>query len=67
MEPIDPEFLKKSFNDDVLKIFTEQNDLVDYLKRTDWRNRNLLMMSSGTFDGLDYSRLGTFVSSHQPV
>ena len=67
MDPIDPAYLKEAFGDKMLKIFTEQKQLTDYLKQTDWQNRNLLMMSSGTFDGLDYAALGTFVSAHQPV
>lgn len=67
MEPIDPSYLKEAFGDKQLHVFTEQKQLTDFLKKTDWQNRNLLMMSSGTFDGLDYGSLATFVSAHQPV
>ncbi|HZG00992.1 MAG TPA: Mur ligase family protein [Chitinophagales bacterium] len=64
MEPIDPHSLKDAFGDKELNVFTEQKQLTDYLKKTNWQNRNLLMMSSGTFDGLDYTGLATFVSAH---
>jgi hypothetical protein len=31
--------------------------LVDYLKSINWKNKVLLMMSSGNFDGIDFNGL----------
>ena len=41
-----------------LKIFTEKSELVNYLSGINYKNTNLLMMSSGTFDGFNLSKDG---------
>jgi UDP-N-acetylmuramate: L-alanyl-gamma-D-glutamyl-meso-diaminopimelate ligase len=38
-------------------VFTEKTELVEYLSAQNWKNNNLLMMSSGTFDGIDWQAL----------
>jgi UDP-N-acetylmuramate: L-alanyl-gamma-D-glutamyl-meso-diaminopimelate ligase len=40
-----------------LKVYTDINQLKQDLLQTDTNNKNILMMSSGTFDGLDFSAL----------
>ncbi|MFL5729328.1 MAG: UDP-N-acetylmuramate--L-alanine ligase [Cytophagaceae bacterium] len=55
--PIREEEVKKAFNAPNLKIFTDPSDLKEYLRAIEWNNRNLLLMSSGDFDGLDLSDL----------
>lgn len=45
--------VKQAFNDKHLIVFTNQNDLVDYVRHMDLLNHNLLMMSSGNFSGLE--------------
>lgn len=47
----------KAFDRADLKVFTESNRMVDYLKKIDFSNKVLLMMSSGNFDGIDFSQL----------
>lgn len=41
-----------------LKIFTEKAELVKYLSGVNFKNTNLLMMSSGTFDGFNLNKDG---------
>lgn len=31
--------------------------MVEELRKMDWHNANLLMMSSGNFDGIDFAQL----------
>tara|TARA_B100000902_G_scaffold103594_1_gene105863 strand:- start:1540 stop:2874 length:1335 start_codon:yes stop_codon:yes gene_type:complete len=40
-----------------LKIFTKSEDLEDYLKQLNWKNQNLLMMSSGNFNEIKLTNL----------
>ena len=56
LKPISPEQVKSSFNRSDLVIFTEAGELAKYLKNKNWNNKTLLMMSSGNFDGMDFSR-----------
>lgn len=49
--------VKKSFANDDLAVFTDSKKLVDELKSSGWKNSNLLMMSSGNFDGVDFKEL----------
>lgn len=53
MPEIDPEWLAEQIPHPKLKVFNEKSDLVDYLQKQNYKNCNLLLMSSGTFDGLD--------------
>lgn len=46
-----------SFNNKNLLVFTDSQKLSDYLTGLDWNNKNLLLMSSGNFGGLDLKRL----------
>ena len=39
-------------------MFTESKELVKEIQSQDWTNKNLLMMSSGNFDGIDFKQLG---------
>ena len=41
-----------AFNRKDLKIFTDSNKLKEYLKSLELKNKNLLMMSSGNFNGI---------------
>jgi UDP-N-acetylmuramate: L-alanyl-gamma-D-glutamyl-meso-diaminopimelate ligase len=55
---ITPEDIKVHFNNPNLHVFTDNDSLKDFLLSLSWRNANLLMMSSGTFNGLDFGGLG---------
>ncbi|MHB8259698.1 MAG: UDP-N-acetylmuramate--L-alanine ligase [Bacteroidia bacterium] len=57
LKPISIEQVKESFGDDKLKVFTQSKQVTDFLKSISWKNKNLLMMTSGNFDGVDFLSL----------
>jgi UDP-N-acetylmuramate: L-alanyl-gamma-D-glutamyl-meso-diaminopimelate ligase len=57
LKPITIEQVKEAFGDNKLKVFTESKQVSDYLKAINWKNKNLLMMTSGNFDGVDFVKL----------
>ena len=56
LPPLDPEEVKKAFGGDV-EVFTDSAAMVTKVKAMDWKEANLLMMSSGNFDGIDFAAL----------
>ncbi len=52
LRPITKKQVHSSFGREDLLVFTDSNALEDYLKSLDWKNSNLLMMSSGNFNGI---------------
>ncbi len=63
LEPIDEAMVINAFGQTDLKVFTDSNALENYLKENDWAGKNLLMMSSGDFGGIDVDQLGTSITS----
>ena len=59
LKPITEEQVLNYFNRNDLKVFTDSNSLVSYLKSKSLKNQVLLMMSSGNFDGIDFKQLST--------
>jgi UDP-N-acetylmuramate: L-alanyl-gamma-D-glutamyl-meso-diaminopimelate ligase len=59
LKPINEEQVLNYFNRKDLKVFTDSNILVTYLKTKSLKNHVLLMMSSGNFDGIDFKQLST--------
>ena len=59
LKPITEEQVYKAFAKNDIKIFTESQKIKDYLSSQKWTGKNLLMMSSGNFDGIDFAQLGT--------
>jgi UDP-N-acetylmuramate: L-alanyl-gamma-D-glutamyl-meso-diaminopimelate ligase len=57
LDPITTQQVHTSFNREDLLVFTNTQKLKEYLKSLNWENKNLLMMSSGTFEGLNISKL----------
>lgn len=54
----------RGFNMPHLKVFTDSQLLQKHLTNTDWKNRNLLLMSSGNFDGLDLKQLSQQITNN---
>ncbi len=52
--------VQNAFGHPNLKVFTDNKNLSLHLKSMEWENRNLLMMTSGTYNGMD---LKTFVET----
>ena len=46
-----------AFDTQNVKVFTDSNLLVKELSSLNWNNTNLLLMSSGNFDGIDFENL----------
>ncbi|MBT5354486.1 MAG: peptidoglycan synthetase [Flavobacteriales bacterium] len=57
LEPISKEQVHTAFGRKDLLVFTDSIELEEYLKSLNWNNKNLLMMSSGTFDGIEFGEL----------
>jgi UDP-N-acetylmuramate: L-alanyl-gamma-D-glutamyl-meso-diaminopimelate ligase len=57
LKNISIEQVLQAFNRKDLKVFTESSAVINYLKQQTWHNKVLLMMSSGNFDGVDFSKL----------
>ncbi|MFT6716104.1 MAG: UDP-N-acetylmuramate: L-alanyl-gamma-D-glutamyl-meso-diaminopimelate ligase, partial [Saprospiraceae bacterium] len=49
----------QAFGRDDLKVFTSSQELISALKSEKWENQNLLLMSSGNFEGVDFNDLAT--------
>jgi UDP-N-acetylmuramate: L-alanyl-gamma-D-glutamyl-meso-diaminopimelate ligase len=65
LKPITQEQVSSAFGGKNLKIYTDSKKLLNDLSSMSWKNKNLIMMSSGTFDGIDFKALGnTVVSEH---
>ena len=58
---ITPEDIKVHFNNPNLHVFTDNDLLKTFLLAQRWRSSNLLMMSSGTFNGLDFGELAGLI------
>ena len=53
---LDPDEVREAFGGDV-EVFTDSTAMVDKIKKMQWSHANLLMMSSGNFDGIDFAAL----------
>ena len=58
LELISKEEVKNAFNSDNVAVYTSSEELIQLLKEKDWEGSNLLMMTSGNFDGVDFQELG---------
>jgi len=54
---ISEEQVKQAFAREDLEVFTDSELLVQRLLKESWVNKNLLLMSSGNFGGVDYNEL----------
>ncbi|MNR59266.1 hypothetical protein D3C85_1804840 [compost metagenome] len=57
MLPLTEQDIKLAFEDENLLYFDNAAQLEAYLKGLDYQSTNLLMMSSGTYAGLDLPKL----------
>ena len=57
LEPITELQVFNAFDRKDLHVFTSSDKLKNYLKSLNWENQNLLMMSSGNFDGIKFDNL----------
>ena len=52
-----PEIVKEGFDTAGLEVFTQKASLENWLRSQDYSNTNLLLMSSGSFDGIDLTQI----------
>jgi UDP-N-acetylmuramate: L-alanyl-gamma-D-glutamyl-meso-diaminopimelate ligase len=57
LEPINEQYIAGAFADRRINVFTDSGALKNFLAGYKWQNSNLLMMSSGNFDGLSLEKL----------
>ncbi|MBL6450023.1 peptidoglycan synthetase [Fulvivirga sp. 29W222] len=62
LEPISKDDIKKGFSDPDLNVFDNIDEMLEFLKKEDWSDKNLLMMSSGTFNNLDFEKLPSLLN-----
>jgi UDP-N-acetylmuramate: L-alanyl-gamma-D-glutamyl-meso-diaminopimelate ligase len=58
LDPISKEQVKDAFGGDNLEVFTDSDLLFAELEKIDWKNKNLLIMSSGNFSGKNVKDFG---------
>jgi UDP-N-acetylmuramate: L-alanyl-gamma-D-glutamyl-meso-diaminopimelate ligase len=64
MQPLTKQDIKQAFDDDRLLYFDNQQELLSYLTKLNYQRTNLLMMSSGTYAGLDLPQLANQLKTH---
>ena len=57
LPPLNADFVRESFNNNALQIFTNKEELQTFLLKQDWKKKNLLLMSSGNFSGMNLQNL----------
>ena len=57
LPPITESQVQQSFAKDDIEVYTDSKKLLNDLLQSEWNNMNLLLMSSGNFDGIDFSDL----------
>ncbi|MEA3476813.1 MAG: Mur ligase family protein, partial [Bacteroidota bacterium] len=65
LKPIAVKEIIDAFKTPGLQVFNESNALKNYLLQQNWKNSNLLMMSSGDFDGIDLEKLSEEILSSE--
>jgi UDP-N-acetylmuramate: L-alanyl-gamma-D-glutamyl-meso-diaminopimelate ligase len=63
LEPITVEQVKDAFENPKLQVYTDSQELLADLLKTNWKDKNLLMMSSGNFDGIDLDELSRTITA----
>jgi UDP-N-acetylmuramate: L-alanyl-gamma-D-glutamyl-meso-diaminopimelate ligase len=58
LPPITKEQVRLAFDNKDIRVYTESKKLLSDLLQMNWQKKNLLMMSSGDFDGIDFIELG---------
>ncbi len=57
LAPLTTEQVRLAFGTNNVQVFTDSQKLMDLLRTMDWNNSNLLLMTSGNFDGVDFVKL----------
>jgi len=57
LSPIEPSDVKTSFLPSDVEVYTDSQMLINKLKSIEWKNKNLLIMTSGNFSGVNLQEL----------
>lgn len=57
LDPISKEEVAEAFGSSNVKVFTDSTELLKEIKQFDWDEKNLLLMSSGNFNGVSFEKL----------
>jgi UDP-N-acetylmuramate: L-alanyl-gamma-D-glutamyl-meso-diaminopimelate ligase len=57
MPPLDPQLIIHAFGRDDMKVFSSKEELQAFLLAQNWKENNLLLMTSGQFGGMDIKAL----------
>ena len=57
MPPLDPQLIIESFGRDDMKVFSSKDELSKFLLSQNWKENNLLLMTSGQFGEMDVKKL----------
>jgi len=57
LESLSPADIRVAFGGANVEVFTDSQALLTELKSINWNEKNLLMMSSGNFDGIDFKEV----------
>ncbi|HET6226307.1 MAG TPA: Mur ligase family protein [Bacteroidia bacterium] len=57
LKPITTEQVQKAFGRKDILVVTDSKQVIDTILEIDFKNKNLLLMSSGNFDGMDFKDL----------
>ena len=63
LPPVTPGDIIQAFNNKRLIVFNNSDKLKNFLLNQQWKNKNLLMMSSGNFGGLDIESMAQQITS----
>lgn len=63
LEPLAEADIKAAFANQQIRIFDNSQKLESFLLEQSWKNKNLLMMSSGNFGGIDIAQLSEKILS----
>ncbi|OIQ28096.1 MAG: peptidoglycan synthetase [Bacteroidetes bacterium MedPE-SWsnd-G2] len=62
LEAVSHQQIAEAFEREDLKIFTNSEDFKQYLQHQEFRNKTLLLMSSGNYGGLDFDEVKTLLN-----
>jgi UDP-N-acetylmuramate: L-alanyl-gamma-D-glutamyl-meso-diaminopimelate ligase len=58
LKPINADQVKNAFGGNNVEVITDSKQIAEKLKNRQWENCNLLLMTSGNFDGMDLNTFG---------
>ena len=57
LSPLSKEEVMEAFATSNVEVYIESESIIDELRKLSWKDKNLLMMSSGNFNGVNFGKL----------